>query len=94
MSAQMHEVMLVIDYFKLQSTSEHDNSTVLAHLLLFIHSAMYAVKPTPNVTRRQFGPALTGPVVVGVNEMISIWCSALFMFQGSEGIAGSFLVIQ
>ena len=29
MSAQVHEVMLVIDYFKLQRTSEHDNSTAV-----------------------------------------------------------------
>ena len=104
MLAQVHEVMLVIDYFKLQRTSKHDNSTavpdgvncqpvdghvefrhgcittstaarkeIVAHPLLFTHSSCMVEPTTLNVTRSQFGPALTGPVVVGVNEMISIW---------------------
>ena len=51
--------------------------TIVAHPLLFSHSATRAAEPTPpSVTRSQNGPALTGPVVVGVNETISIWCSA------------------
>ena len=50
--------------------------TIVAHP--FSHSAMCVVELTrPNVTRRQSGLALTGPVVVGVNEMINIWCSAI-----------------
>ena len=50
--------------------------TIVAHPLLF-HSATCAAEPTtPIIARRQFGPALTGPVVVGVNETISIWCRA------------------
>ena len=41
------------------------------------HSGTCAAEPTtPIIARRQFGPALTGPVVVGVNETISIWCRA------------------
>ena len=31
---------------------------------------------TPNVTRSQFGPTVTSPVVVDANKTISIWCSA------------------
>ena len=50
--------------------------TIVAHPLLF-HSATCAAEPTtPIIARRQFGPALTGPVVVSVNETISIWCRA------------------
>ena len=41
------------------------------------HSGTCAAEPaTPIIARRQFGPALTGPVVVGVNETTSIWCRA------------------
>ena len=51
--------------------------TIVAHLLLFFHSATRAAEPTPpSVARSQNGPALTGPVVVGVNETTSIWCRA------------------
>ena len=61
--------------------------TIVAHTLLFSHSATCAAEQTtPNITRSQPGPALTGPVVVGVNETISIWCSAksTVMFTGHE----------
>ena len=41
------------------------------------HSATCAAEPAPpKIAIRQFGPALTGPVVVGVNETMSIWCRA------------------
>ena len=44
----------------------------------FSHSATCVVEQTtPNITRRQSDPALTGPVVVGVNETINIWCSTI-----------------
>ena len=61
--------------------------------LVCTHSATCAAEPTtPNITRRQFGPALTGPVVVGVNETISIWCSAnaTVMFMGRMELRGLF----
>ena len=61
--------------------------TIVAHPLLFSHSATCAAEQTtPNITRSQPGPALTGPVVVGVNETISIWCSARtrVAFTGSQ----------
>ena len=49
--------------------------TIVAHPLLFSHSATCAAElTTPNITRNLSGHALTGPVVVGVNETISIWC--------------------
>ena len=48
--------------------------------MLFTHSATRAAEPTPpSVTRSQNGPALNGPVVVGVNETTSIWCRASTM---------------
>ena len=51
--------------------------TIVAHPLLFSRSATRAAEPTPpSVTRSQNGPALNGPVVVGVNETTSIWCRA------------------
>ena len=54
--------------------------TIVAHPLLLSHSATRAAEPTPpSVTRSQNGPALTGLVVVGVNETISIWCRARTM---------------
>ena len=54
--------------------------TIVAHPLLFSHSATCATEPTPpSVTRNQNGPALNGLVVVGVNETISIWCRARTM---------------
>ena len=61
--------------------------TIVAHPLLFSHSATCAAElTTPNITRNLSGPALTGPVVVGVNETISIWCSARarVAFTGSQ----------
>ena len=54
--------------------------TTVAHPLLFTHSATCAAETTsPNITRSQNGPALTSPVVVGVNETSSIWCRARTM---------------
>ena len=53
--------------------------TIVAHPLLFSHSATRAAEPTPSVTRSQNGSVLTGPVVVGVNETSSIWCRARTM---------------
>ena len=54
--------------------------TIVAHPLLFTHSATRAAEPTPpSVTRNQNGPALTSPVVIGVNETTSIWCRARTM---------------
>ena len=51
--------------------------TIVAHPLWFSHSATRAAEPTPpSVARSQNGSALTGPVVVGVNETTSIWCRA------------------
>ena len=61
--------------------------------LLFTHSAACAVEQaTPNVTRTENGSALTGPVEVGVNETISIWCSAraTIMLLGPETLRGLF----
>ena len=61
--------------------------TIVAHPLLFSHSATCAAElTTPNITRNLSGRALTGPVVVGVNETISIWCSARtrVAFTGSQ----------
>ena len=52
---------------------------IVAHPLLFSHSATFAEPTLPSVTRSQNGPALNGPVVVGVNETISIWCRARTM---------------
>ena len=53
---------------------------IVAHPLLFSHSAMCAAKPTlPNITRNLSGPALIGPVVFRANNANSIWCSAIFM---------------
>ena len=51
-------------------------ATIAAHTLLFSHSATCAIEPTPNVTRTQYSPALTGPVFVSFNKTTSIWCSA------------------
>ena len=40
-------------------------------LVVFTPSAMCGVEPaTPNVATSQYSSALTGPVVVGVNEML------------------------
>ena len=68
--------------------------TVAAHPLLFSHSATRAIEPTtPNVTRTQYSPALTGPVFVGFNETTSIWCSAsaTVVFMGrTETLRGLF----
>ena len=58
-----------------------------ARPLFFSHSATCAAEQTtPNITRDQFGPPVTGPVVVSVNEKISIWCSgnATVMFMGRK----------
>ena len=47
--------------------------TIVAQPLLFSHSATCMAEPTThNIPRNQFGHAHTGPVVVGVNETISI----------------------
>ena len=67
--------------------------TIAAHPLLFSHSATCAIEPTtPNVTRTRYGPAFTGPVVVRVNETISIWCSAsaTIMFMGRKTLRDLF----
>ena len=67
--------------------------TIVAHPLLFTHSATRAAEPTtPNVTRSQSSPALTGPVLVGANKTISIWCSAsaMVMFRGHKTLRGLF----
>ena len=67
--------------------------TIVAHPLLFTHSATCAAEQTtPNVTRGLSGPVLTDPVVVGVNETISIWCSAstTIMFMGRKTLRGLF----
>ena len=67
--------------------------TNVAHPLLFTHSATCAAEPTtPNITRNLSGPALTGPVVVGVNETISIWCSASasIVFRGRQELKSLF----
>ena len=42
--------------------------TIVAHPLLFAHSATCAIEPTPNVTRTQYSPALTGPVFVSLTR--------------------------
>ena len=59
--------------------------------MLFIHSATRAAEQaTLNVTRSQNGSALTGPVEVGVNETISIWCSARATIVGLKTLRGPF----
>ena len=59
--------------------------------LLLSHSATCAVEPTPpSITRNLSGPALTGPVVVGVNETISIWCSASGRARNRQELSGLF----
>ena len=43
--------------------------TIVAHPLLFSHSAMCAAEPTPpNITRNRPGPALNSPVVIRANN--------------------------
>ena len=67
--------------------------TIVAHLLLFSHSATCAIEPTtPNVTRAQSSLALTGQVAVGFNKTTSIWCSAsaTVMFRGRKTLRGLF----
>ena len=67
--------------------------TIVAHTLLFSHSATCAIEPTtPNVTRTRHSPALTGPVFVGFNETTSIWCSAsaTVMFMGRKTLRDLF----
>ena len=40
-------------------------------------SALCAGQPSnPTISRAQNGPALTGPVVFGANQTVSIWCRA------------------
>ena len=56
--------------------------TIVAHPLLFSHSATCAIDPDcepPNITRNLSGPALNGPVVFRANSASSIWCSVIFM---------------
>ena len=55
--------------------------TIVAHPLLFSHSATCAIdrEPTPNITRNLSGPALNGSVMFRANSASSIWCSAIFM---------------
>ena len=54
--------------------------TIVAHPLLFTHSATCAIEPTtPNVTRNMSGPALNGPVVFRANNVSSSWCSTIFL---------------
>ena len=55
---------------------------ILAHPLLFSHSATCAIDPNcepPNITRNLYGPALNGPVVIRANNASSIWCSVICM---------------
>ena len=59
--------------------------------LLLSHSATRAYEPTPpSITRNLTGPALTGPVVIGVNETISIWCSASSRARNGQVLSGLF----
>ena len=61
--------------------------------MLFSHSATCATEPTtPNVTRTQYSPVLTGPVFVGFNKTTSIWCSAnaTVVFMGHKTLRGLF----
>ena len=59
--------------------------------LLLSHPATCAVEPTPpRITRKLSGPALTGPVVVGVNETISIWRSASGRARNRQELSGLF----
>ena len=55
--------------------------TIVAHSLLFSHSATCAIdrEPTPTITRTLSGPAINGPVVFRANNASSIWCSAIFV---------------
>ena len=66
--------------------------TIAAHPLLFTPSATCAIEPTPNVTRTQYSPALTGPVFVGFNKTTSIWCSAsaTVLSMGPQTLRGLF----
>ena len=67
--------------------------TIVAHPLLFSHSATCAIEPsTPNVTRTRYSPALTGSVAVGFNKTTSIWCSAsaTVMFMGRKTLRDLF----
>ena len=57
--------------------------------LLLSHPVTRAVEPTPpSITRNLTGPALTGPVVIGVNETISIWCSASGRARNRQELSG------
>ena len=58
-------------------------ATIVAHPLLFSHSATRAIdrEPTPNITRNLSGPALNGPVVFRANSASNIWCSAIFVHR-------------
>ena len=65
--------------------------TIAAHTLLFTHSATCAIEPTtPNVTRTQSSPALTGPVFVGFNKTTSIWCHASATVMGRKTLRDLF----
>ena len=57
--------------------------TIVAHPLLFSHSATCAIdrEPTPNITRNLSGPILNGPVVFRANNASSIWCSVIFVLR-------------
>ena len=58
--------------------------TIVAHLLLFSHSATCAIdsEPTPpNITRNLSGPSLNSPVVFRANSASSIWCNVIFMHR-------------
>ena len=55
--------------------------TIVAHSLLFSHSATCAIdrEPTPNITRNLSGPSLNSPVVLRANNASNIWCSVIFV---------------
>ena len=57
--------------------------TIVAHPLLFSHSATCAIdrEPTPNITRNLIGPALSRPVVFRANNASNIWCSVILMHR-------------
>ena len=78
---------------QVRAVRESSYGNYVVHPLLFTHLATCAIEPiTPNVTRTRYSPALTGPVLVGVNATITIWChaSATVVFMGRKTLRGLF----
>ena len=68
----------------------NDYLTIIAIFLLFVLLTLtgtHEIDPSkPVLSRTQNGSALTGPVVFGVNQTVSIWCRANNTESGSTGV--------